>query len=133
MLRLLPQSLPKSASKLTPLYTLYLSCDTKPAARRPLPANASGTITAMRDDKVDVSVSAPPRDGEANTAVRRVFAKVFNTAPSNVEVVRGEKSREKLLRVQDLVLDFGRRELSEEERIEEGLQIVKGKLREHCL
>ena len=81
MLRLLPQSVPKSASKFNPLYTLYLSCNTKPAARRQLPANAGGTIIAMRDDKVDVSVSAPPRDGEANTAVRRVFAKVLLRYP----------------------------------------------------
>lgn len=35
----------------------------------------------MGDDKVDVSVSAPPRDGEANTAVRRVFAKVLLRHP----------------------------------------------------
>lgn len=48
-------------------------------------------------------------------------------------MIRGEKSREKVLRIEDLVLDFGRRELSGEERIEEGLRIVKGKLREHCL
>lgn len=76
MLRLLQQPL-KSKSKPIPLYTLYLPCTTKPSARRPFPSSASGMITGVRDDdKVDVSVSAPARDGEANTAVMRVFAKV---------------------------------------------------------
>lgn len=59
--------------------------------------------------------------------------KVFNTAPSNIEVIRGEKSREKVLRIQDLVLDFVKREVGEEERIEEGLRIVRERLRENCL
>ncbi|OJJ87144.1 DUF167 domain-containing protein [Aspergillus glaucus CBS 516.65] len=133
MLRLLQQPL-KSKPTPTPLYTLYLPCTTKPNARRPFPSNASGMVTGVRDDdKVDVSVSAPARDGEANTAVMRVFAKVFNTAPSNVEVIRGEKSREKVLRIQDLVLDFVKREAGEGERIEEGLRIVRERLRENCL
>lgn len=47
-------------------------------------------------------------------------------------MIRGEKSREKVLRIHDLVLDFGRREVGEEERIEEGLQIVRERLRENC-
>lgn len=59
--------------------------------------------------------------------------KVFNTAPSNVEVIRGEKSREKVLKIQDLVLDIGEREVGEKERIEEGLRLVRERLRENCL
>lgn len=48
-------------------------------------------------------------------------------------MIRGEKSREKVLRIQDLVLDFGKREVGGKERIEEGLRIVRERLRENCL
>lgn len=53
-------------------YSLQISCRVKP--------NASGNregITAIGTEKVDVCVAAVPRNGEANTAVSRVFSKVL--------------------------------------------------------
>ncbi|KAL4919456.1 hypothetical protein BDW62DRAFT_199771 [Aspergillus aurantiobrunneus] len=78
-------------------YNLQISCRVKP--------NASGNregITAVGPEKVDVCVAAVPRDGEANAAVSRVFAKVFDVAKSDVGVVHGLKSRDKILRIADL-------------------------------
>ncbi|KAL5003167.1 hypothetical protein BDV10DRAFT_67618 [Aspergillus recurvatus] len=106
-------------------YNLRVPCRVKP--------NASGGregIIAVGNEKVDVCVAAAPRDGEANAALSRVFAKVtpiglirsfhnwrrlagaqksppktvrlirmqvFNVAKSDVGVIHGLKSRDKVL------------------------------------
>ena len=53
-----------------------------------------------RDDGLIVArVTAPAHEGRANEALRRLVAKQLRTAPSNVAIVRGARSREKLIRV----------------------------------
>jgi uncharacterized protein YggU (UPF0235/DUF167 family) len=47
-----------------------------------------------------VRVTAPPVDGRANDALRRLIARRAGVAPSRVTLVRGEKSREKTLSVE---------------------------------
>ena len=47
-----------------------------------------------------VRVTAPPVNGRANDALRRLIARRAGVAPSGVTLVRGEKSREKTLSVQ---------------------------------
>lgn len=47
-------------------------------------------------------VTAPPVDGKANKALCRLVAKRAGVAPSRVSVVRGARSRDKLLRVEGL-------------------------------
>jgi len=54
----------------------------------------------MEDGVLRVRVSAPPVDGKANKALCRLIAKRVGVAPSRVSVVRGEKSRDKLVRVE---------------------------------
>ena len=44
-------------------------------------------------------VTAPPVDGAANDALRRLVAKAAGVAPSRVTVVRGRRSRQKVVRV----------------------------------
>ncbi|KAL2825640.1 YggU family protein [Aspergillus cavernicola] len=78
-------------------YNLQVSCRVKP--------NASGDregIIAVGAEKVDVCCAAVPRNGEANAAVSRVFAQVFNVAKSDVGVVHGLKSRDKVLCIADM-------------------------------
>jgi uncharacterized protein (TIGR00251 family) len=45
-------------------------------------------------------VTAPPVDGKANKALRRMIAKRVGVAPSRVSVVWGEKSPNKIVRVE---------------------------------
>lgn len=47
-------------------------------------------------------VSAPAIDGRANRALCRLMAREIGVAPSRVTIVRGERSREKLVRVDGL-------------------------------
>jgi hypothetical protein len=56
----------------------------------------------MRDGVLQAKVTAPPVDGKANTALCRLIAKRVGVAPSRVSVVRGEKSRDKVVRVEGM-------------------------------
>jgi hypothetical protein len=53
----------------------------------------------MRDGVLLAKVTAAPVDGKANKALCKLIAKRVGVAPSRVGVVRGEKSREKVVRV----------------------------------
>lgn len=46
-----------------------------------------------------VRVTAPPEDGKANDAVRRLLAKAMGVAPTRLVLVRGATSRDKVFRL----------------------------------
>lgn len=62
-------------------------------------------LIGMRDGVLQARVSAPPVDGKANRALCRLIAKRVGVAPSKVSVVRGEKSRDKLIRLEGVESD----------------------------
>lgn len=47
-------------------------------------------------------VAAPAREGRANKALCRLVAQQLGVAPSSVAIVRGARSREKLIRVEGI-------------------------------
>ncbi len=49
--------------------------------------------------RLRVRITAPPVDGAANAHLQRYIAASFDVAPSRVALVRGESSREKVLRI----------------------------------
>ncbi|KAL4887582.1 DUF167-domain-containing protein [Aspergillus karnatakaensis] len=102
MLRLIQAA--TTASRRTPnpttQYNLQISCRVKPNAA----GNREG-IVSVGPETVYVCVAAVPRDGEANAAVSRVFAKVLGVAKSDVDVVKGLKSRDKVISVAGLVVE----------------------------
>jgi uncharacterized protein (TIGR00251 family) len=57
-------------------------------------------ISGVRDGVLQVRVKAPPIDGRANEALRKLIAKRAGVPKSQVTIVRGERSRQKLLAVQ---------------------------------
>jgi uncharacterized protein (TIGR00251 family) len=61
-------------------------------------------IVGWQDEALRVRVTAPPVDGEANAAVRRLVARALGVAPSTVALVRGERSRDKVVRVAGMSL-----------------------------
>ena len=63
------------------------------------PRSHRDELIGMRDGVLQVRVTAAPVDGKANRALCRLIAKRVGVGPSRVSVVRGEKSREKLIRV----------------------------------
>jgi uncharacterized protein YggU (UPF0235/DUF167 family) len=59
----------------------------------------------MREGVLLVRVTAAPEDGRANRAVRRLIAKRLHVREADVELLSGERSREKVLRVHGLSVE----------------------------
>ena len=75
--------------------TIQLLCHVKPGAS----VNREG-ITAVTDEAIDICVAAQAREGEANKAVTKVIAEILKLPKSDVEVVKGMKSRDKTVSIQ---------------------------------
>jgi uncharacterized protein (TIGR00251 family) len=67
----------------------------KPRAKR-------NAILDERDGILHVSVAAAPVDGRANVALCKLIAKRAGVARGQVSIIRGERSREKVVRVEGL-------------------------------
>jgi uncharacterized protein (TIGR00251 family) len=59
-------------------------------------------LVGIHDGVLLARVSAPPIDGRANEALCRLIARRVGVAASRVTIVRGQRSREKLVRVEGL-------------------------------
>jgi uncharacterized protein (TIGR00251 family) len=59
-------------------------------------------IAGEREGRLLVRVTAPPVDGKANEAVRRLLAKRLGVAPGRVTVARGQAGRDKLIEVEGI-------------------------------
>jgi uncharacterized protein (TIGR00251 family) len=57
-------------------------------------------VVGVRDGVLIARVTAPPVDGAANHALARLLARTFGCAPSAVELLRGERGRDKLVTIQ---------------------------------
>jgi uncharacterized protein (TIGR00251 family) len=56
-------------------------------------------VVGALDGVLHVRVAAPAHEGRANRALCRLLAKRLAVAPSRVMIVRGQRSREKLVEV----------------------------------
>lgn len=90
----------------TPL--LHLHCHIKPSVS----AIRSG-IQNITDNFVNINVSAQPRNGESNKAVRELIAGVLGVPKTDVEIVKGLKSREKVVAVVGVKFDGGIQKVEE--------------------
>ncbi len=66
------------------------------------PRAKRNTLVAERDGVLHVSVAAAPVEGRANAALCKLIAKRAGVARGRVSVIRGERSREKVVRVEGL-------------------------------
>ncbi|HEX6116516.1 MAG TPA: DUF167 domain-containing protein [Solirubrobacterales bacterium] len=71
----------------------------------------SDEVVGERAGVLAVRVKAPPVEGRANDAVRKLLAKRLGVPASRVAVVRGGSSREKLIAVEGLETKALRRAL----------------------
>lgn len=69
---------------------IYLSIRVQPRARKP-------GLEKLSSGEYKIRVLAPPSKGEANREVIETLASHFGLPPSRVKIVRGEKSRRKLV------------------------------------
>jgi uncharacterized protein (TIGR00251 family) len=56
-------------------------------------------IDGLHGDALKVRVTAPPLEGRANKAVKKLLAEQLGLPPSQIEIIAGEHSKEKLLRI----------------------------------
>jgi uncharacterized protein (TIGR00251 family) len=72
------------------------------SSRIPLRVQASARhdeIVGNRDGVLLVRVAAPAIDGRANESVRRLLAKRLRVPRSSVSIVRGHRSRDKVIAI----------------------------------
>ncbi len=63
------------------------------------PKSSKNEIVGPYRDGIKVKVTAPPVEGKANEALIRFLAKKLGVSQSCVEIIRGEHSREKTLKI----------------------------------
>ena len=74
------------------------------------PGGRGDELLGFEGEVLRAQVTAPPLDGRANRALCRLIAKRVGVAPSRVAVVRGAKSRDKLVEVEGVAAaDLARR------------------------
>ena len=66
------------------------------------PRASRNEISGWREDTLAVRLAAPPVEGAANRACRDFLAEVLGVRRPDVELLSGEKSREKRFRVAGL-------------------------------
>jgi uncharacterized protein len=66
------------------------------------PRAPSDALAGLRDGVIIVRVIAPPLDGRANDAVCRLLAPVLAVRASGVTILRGERSRDKVVAIEGL-------------------------------
>ncbi|MGB5702121.1 MAG: DUF167 domain-containing protein [Polyangiales bacterium] len=67
---------------------------------RVAPRASRNRIIGVQEGTLKVALTASPVDGAANEALRKLLPKTLGVPKSAIEIVRGERGRNKLLRVQ---------------------------------
>ena len=62
-------------------------------------------VVGERAGAIVIRVTAPPVDGKANAALCAFVAKAAGVPVSHVDVVRGQTSRDKIIRVRDVTAE----------------------------
>jgi uncharacterized protein (TIGR00251 family) len=71
-------------------------------AIRVQPSARKDAIVGIRDGVLVVRVTAPAIEGRANEAVRRLIARRLGVTRSSVTIVRGQRSRDKVVAIDGL-------------------------------
>ncbi len=64
-----------------------------------VPRASKSEVTGMEGDAVKIRLQAPPVDGKANEALVKFLADALGVARSQVEIVSGQTSRKKVVRI----------------------------------
>ncbi|MEX2161936.1 MAG: DUF167 domain-containing protein [Anaerolineales bacterium] len=59
-------------------------------------------VEVLADQTIKVRLTAPPVEGKANEALVEFLAKVLDVPRSKIEIIAGEKGRDKLVSILDL-------------------------------
>ncbi|MGB5696744.1 MAG: DUF167 family protein [Polyangiales bacterium] len=79
---------------------------------RVAPRASRNRIVGVRDGVLKIALMAPPVDGAANEALKKLLAKALGVAKSEIEIVRGDRARLKVIRIRGVRAEDLRREES---------------------
>lgn len=66
------------------------------------PGAKRSAIVGLYGDKLKIAIATPPVDGKANKALIAYIAKTLEIPKSKINIISGESSREKRIRIQDI-------------------------------
>ena len=76
------------------------------------PGASTNQIVGYREDVLLLRVTAPPAKGQANAATVALLAEALGVAKTQVRIVRGHASRDKVVTVEALTTEEAQRLLS---------------------
>jgi len=75
------------------------------------PGASTTEVAGLHGDRIKLRIQAPPLDGRANAAVLAWVAERLGVPRRTVTLVRGEKSREKVVDVEGVTVEMVRERL----------------------
>ncbi len=69
---------------------------------RVVPRASKSEIVGLHDGALKVRIASPPVEGAANTELIKLLAKQFGVSKSDVEIVGGETSKTKRIKINNL-------------------------------
>jgi len=67
-----------------------------------VPGSSKNKIVGTYDDRLKIAITAPPVEGKANKKCISYLAKYFNVAKSRIEIISGQTSKNKLIKIYDI-------------------------------
>ena len=67
-----------------------------------VPGSSKNKVIEAYNDALKISIAAPPVEGKANKKCIAYLAKYFDIAKSKIEIISGQTSRNKLIRIYDI-------------------------------
>jgi uncharacterized protein (TIGR00251 family) len=69
------------------------------------PRSGKDQLLDLRSETIRVKLTAPPVEGEANRALIKFIARLCRLRKTDVELISGEKSRQKTILIRGLEVD----------------------------
>ena|SRR5438105_8392276 len=79
------------------------------------PRASRNAVVGWTGDTLNIRLMAPPVEGAANAACLTFLADLLDLPPSQLEILRGQRSRQKVIRISGLTPDEVRARLSSKE------------------
>ncbi len=76
------------------------------------PLASRNAVVGWTADILKIRLTAPPVEGAANAACLDFLAKLLDLSPSRLEILRGNRSRDKVIRITGLTQDEVRARLA---------------------
>jgi len=66
-----------------------------------IPKSSQTEIIEKKDDFLKIKLKAVPEKGRANAELIKFLAKYFKTAKSNIQIIKGETGRNKIVEINE--------------------------------